>query len=732
MSDERPADDAASLSTQPIPERRDWRELIVNPGPFVAPKEVRIEGSGSGVENPNGLMTKDGGPTKLTTTGEHSTRLIVDLGILAMGHLEVGIASAQGAPIRVAHAEFREFLGPDGDGFGYASDRKASDEHGPIRGAFPFGTDAHPWSRVDVFDPPSKPTVLESAGKRETRYLLITLDGPGEVEIDYVGVRQAVYPINYDGHFLSSDDLLNRAWYHSAYTQDLATISEKSDLAGAADTGPDGASPWMLAVPLDRVLFFGDIIWQAQAGYAQSSDFHWLMQNTLNAFPRVQNADGSFPCASSHLVKPPNGDLGEPNGWQWPEDGPDPDLAVGGISPMEGFDFGPFSLFHDIKLDQFTPAWLSGLADNFLYTGDAEFARPLLPVARRVVGFFRGMTNDDGLYVEPEDRRTNPDADYALRWNWDPPAIAAGIDAYTQAAWYDAIKGLALLEEHVAGDSEAAGRLRAEAEALRKAFIAHLWDDEAGAMVLNDQDPRRDHTSDANVTQLGFKTLDRERAQATMKFLETKMATPFGTRNSEYEDNPYRLGTEMHAFMSDIEQLGRMRYGDGEGAVALIRKHWRHMLDNGPGTGWYTMFLDGTPGSLRCGLVSWTTAVPALSEGVLGVRPAQPGFSEWVVAPQLSGLEWAEGRFPVPGGGGIDVRWQRTDGGGFQLTVSAPEGTQGEVAVPLLGEQREIAMDGQVVWADGTAAGGATAEQIDDAVVFRGLAGEHAFAWGRS
>ncbi|HMJ94724.1 MAG TPA: alpha-L-rhamnosidase C-terminal domain-containing protein, partial [Thermoleophilaceae bacterium] len=609
---------------------------------------------------------------------------------------------------------------------------KPSDELGPIRGAYPFGTDAHPWSRVDIFEPPSEATVFESAGKRESRYLLITLDGPGVVEIEHVQIRQAIYPVNYDGHFLCSDDLLNRAWYHSAYTQELATLSEKSDLEGANDSGPDGASPWMLAVPLDRVLFIGDVVWQAQAGYQQSSDFHWMVRNTVNAFPSVQYPNGAFPCASSHLVKPASDPSAEPDGWQSPKDGPDPDLAVGFVGAVAGIDISggrPSSLVHEIKLDQFTPAWLTILADNFLYGGDADFVRPLLPVARRVVDFFRSMTNEHGLHREPEDQRLNPEAEFALRWNWDPPAIATGVDSYTNAAWYDAIKGLALLEEHVAGRPDEAAKLREEAEALRQALIEHLWDAEVGAMILNDEDQRRDHTSDANVMQLAFRTLDPERAEAAMAFLEAKLGTPFGTRNSEYEgENPYRPGPEMHAFLTSIEQLGRMRYGDGERAVESIRNHWAHMLDNGPGTGWYMVSPDGSPGSHRCALTSWTTAVPALSEGVLGIRPTAPGFSEWVVAPQLCGLDWADGCVPTPDGG-ISVRWRRTDKGGFQLTVSAPEQTRGEVAVPTLGEDREIAMDGQTVWANRTAAGGANAELVDDTVIFRDISGQHTFAW---
>src|SRR5690606_13824605 len=126
--------------------------------------------------------------------------------------------------------QFRQFLGPDGDGMSPSSS---------------FGTDDDPEARFDVFDVPREPTILRSPGKRDTRYIAVTLDDPGEAVIDFVRVRKSTFPVTYDGYFLSSDEALNRAWYASAQTGDLAPVSQ------------DG-SPWMLLVSFDRLLFMGD------------------------------------------------------------------------------------------------------------------------------------------------------------------------------------------------------------------------------------------------------------------------------------------------------------------------------------------------------------------------------------------------------------------------------------------------------------------------------------------
>ncbi|WP_222851026.1 alpha-L-rhamnosidase C-terminal domain-containing protein [Phytoactinopolyspora mesophila] len=689
------------MSSQPVPERHAERDLVVHvDGPHVVPESVTVEGDGTQVTNANGLTRNDEDVTTLNTSDSRSATLIVDLGRVAMGTVEVGVARADGAPIRVAYAQFRQFLRPDGDGMDA-----------------PFGTDAYPWSRVGVFQPPDGSAILESPGKRETRYIAITLDGPGQLVIDVVRVRQAIYPVRYDGSFLSSDDLLNRAWYHSAYTGDLATVSEDSSLPGA----PEGPSPWMLTVTYDRILFMADLHLQALAGYYQSSDYFWLVRNTLQQFGPVQNPDGSFPAASSHLVNGKPGDPGPPDGWRSPEDGPDPDAALGLA--------GPYSIHRDTRIDSFTAFWVAALADYYRYTGDAELVGSLLPVARRAVEFLRGRTSGDGLFYEPEDQRTNPDAGIPMVANWSPLDIAAGTDSFSNAVYHDALLGLALLETDVADDPEAGRRLEQQAERVRQALIARLWDSRAGAMILNDDDPLRDHTADANAGNLMFRTLDAQRARSAMAFLDQSLRTPYGTRASEYTDNPYRA-SDIQGYINAMEALGRVRYGDGQGAVDLIRRWWGHMLAKGPGTGWFAWHNDGSVERGAFANSSWTTALPALSEGVLGVRPTGPGYRRWEVAPQPADLHWAQGRVPTPGGS-IAVRWERTENR-FALTVEPSQDGEGEVAVPLLGAAREITMDGEVAWRDGSATGGVSAYQRGDAVVFGGIRGEHTFAWGDS
>jgi alpha-L-rhamnosidase len=188
------------------------------------------------------------------------------------------------------------------------------------------------------------------------------------------------------------------------------------------------------------------------------------------------------------------------------------------------------------------------------------------------------------------------------------------------------------------------------------------------------------------------------------------------------------------------ESLGRFRYGDGAGALRLIRTAWTHMIDTGSGTPWEEIGIDGTPSNARPGtplddgsfvdlVHAWSTAVPALSTGVLGVRPVADGYRRWTVAPDPVDLTWAQGNVPVPGGT-ISVRWRR-GADSFVLTTSAPRHTNGSVAIPVLGAERTIAMDGRIVWRDGHPVDGVDAHRDGDRIVFDGLTGERTFAWAR-
>ena len=117
--------------------------------------------------------------------------------------MQISIGASSGAPIRLAYAEARRFLGPAGD-TGFSSQGRNDD----------------PSSRVDQFA--VGPGVYTLSGVRGSqRYIRIELADAGSASIDFIRVEVnhlRPRPATTSARFLSSDDLLNRIWYAGAYT----------------------------------------------------------------------------------------------------------------------------------------------------------------------------------------------------------------------------------------------------------------------------------------------------------------------------------------------------------------------------------------------------------------------------------------------------------------------------------------------------------------------------------
>jgi hypothetical protein len=142
--------------------------------------------------------------------------------------------------------------------------------------------------------------------------------------------------------------------------------------------------------------------------------------------------------------------------------------------------------------------------------------------------------------------------------------------------------------------------------------------------------------------------------------------------------------------------------GDHAGAIDLIRTFWGAMLDLGATSFWEDFNLDWAVNagridelpvegqvdvhmtygdhcykSLRHSLCHGWAAGPTawLSEHVLGVTPAAPGFAKARIAPHLGDLAWAEGVFPTPHGP-LKVRHEKRPDGSVASEAVPPTGVE--------------------------------------------------------
>ncbi len=664
----------AGQSKTPIPASTGWKRFVIDPGNLVYPKAAYVVGtSPSNVRGTSGLKAPGGGAmtideTGLNAAGVGNPALLLDLGENVGGYVEVGVTSSSGTPIRLGYSESLDHLTPGGD------------TGGP---QFSFGTSDDPDSRTDVIQT-TKPVQFRSPGIRGAqRYISLQLDGPGTATIDYVRVRTEHLhpgPDGYSGYFLSNDNELNRVWYASAYT--FAMDSFRDLRYGFSRTVvSDGAKR-------DRAIWAGDMNMEDLVGNYSLRAAPGILQASLRAFSCLQYSDGQLSPVTQIAV-------------QCPRTPPAP------LASASQFPATAQPVNSDLRLPQYTAAWVIAVRDYYMLTGDRRFAREMMPVVRRALAYFLARL-DGGLYRTPS---------RVLTINWHPFDAAGGIDTYTNASLFRALMAGSQLEGRVGGRA-AANSDAHQAAALRAAMLARLWDPRAGAFILNRDEPRTNHTQDAQVEAILGGVTTPAQSQQALHFIDAHLMTPYGVANGE-SDDPY-MSRYISPFISSTELLARLSIGDANGALSLMRRTWGQMLAWGPGTVWESMQLDGAP---RSGAVSlahgWAGGpVPALSGYVLGIRPTAPGYRRWIVAPEPGDLRFAQGKAPTPHGP-IASRWQR-GGHRFKLTVVAPPGTSGLVELPMPRQAHTVAIDGKVVHA----------KARRGVVRLRKVTGQHTFAVG--
>jgi alpha-L-rhamnosidase len=693
---------ASSLSRHAVAGNPGWQRYVLDQGNgLVYPKRVYVVGDASAVQNPTGLEAQGGGVTTIHATGQGAPQLVLDLGINTGGYVEIGITKSDGTTVHLGYSEARRFLTPDGD---------TGASQVPPAVAVPFvvdpslGNDDDPTSRYD--DISTAGAWRSPAIRGAQRWISLQLQGAGTVSIDYVRIREEhSHPAtaDYVGHFLSSDDVLNRLWYATAYTFALDSFK---DLRPGHNKGnvvvTDGAKR-------DRLVWLGDLVIENLIGEYSYRQARQIVHDSIQIFACQQTSEGLIAPNSQIELTCPNQ--------------PPAPQGTGG---------GPASL------PEYTAWWVAALHDYNLFTGDDGFARRMLPVARRAMAYFTANLDSNGLYSTPPGVI-----------NWHPFDNAAGEDTHTNTVIYRALLDLADLERRVGGGQPAAAQDTQAAARLRAAILTHLWDPAASAFLLNSQDPQANHTQDAQVEAVLDGVVTGTQAASALAFVDHNLETTYGVRNGQSNNDPY-MSNYISPYISSTELLARLNRHDTLGALSLLHREWGQMVNTDPNTTlWEKMSFAGdaasySPNQLGAGTVpsnsgagpgitslahGWAGGpVAALSGYLLGIRPTAPGFSSWIVEPQVGDLRFAQGQAPTPHGVVVS-RWRRGRGL-FVLTAGGPRGTSGTVAVPELGARRTIAIDGRIVWRAGVHARGIHALEQNGEVLFGGIRGVHTFAWG--
>jgi hypothetical protein len=648
-----------------------WRSYVETPASaIVTPvRIVRVSGDVAGAQ---ALLHPDGHQTATMTyaQGGAQPEIVLDFGKEIGGVLHFDVAAFSGTPM--LEADYSEQLAhlTDGtesaQGFSRSGDPRRSDQ-------FPISSGGAVASHYGI-----------QGGER---YVRLTLSAPGTVALHAAAIDFTAYREPLRGYFLSSDDLLNRVWYAGAYTLNLTQlIPGTTDLPGAQYDNRailDGAKR-------DRAIWSGDLAVAGPTTYYTSDPEY--MRASLQTL-------GDHPATVAIFPVPTTGSEQQP--------GPLP----GQCSPATSGGTGCTTYSATYSM-----VFVPELYDYYLFTGDAGFLRREWASVQRQMAWDAQQVDASGLFAVTQ----------STGWDWNVGQTSGDL-SYVNAVYYQALTDAAKLAA-VLGDPSAS-TYRAQAAKLRDAVNAQLWDAKLGIYDASTTE-RGVAVQDANVYPVLTGIAPIGRGRSVMQTVAHTLASRYGTLNVPSPPPP-QYSQIISPYIGSFQLAADFEVGRPDLALALMRTEWGYMVRSDPGgTTWEKIHPDGTLLGQDSAAHAWGSGPTwALSRYVLGAAPTAAGFGHWSVAPQPGNLAWAEGSVPTPHGA-LAVHWRRgVRGRSFTLAVSAPPGTSGVVAVPLLGAGRTITRDGKIVWRRGAGTRGISARRAGGAVVFANQLGGHVFAW---
>ncbi len=310
--------------------------------------------------------------------------------------------------------------------------------------------------------------------------------------------------------------------------------------------------------------------------------------------------------------------------------------------------------------------WISVLSDYYLYTGDIELVKELLPVVDKALSVYAGWADEDGLVADPHDEgMLNFDEGMWNFIDWGYDISGAQLDGKVAAlnmliaGAYKLAAGLHEAAGNAEHTKEYKGKVSVITAAIKKCFW--LEDEQHFYDCTAPRDNRRTFSQVPHGVGMYYELLDNELHEGALNALL----------------DPGAIRAEFGYQLFVIDAL--VRNGRAQDGLKIIRELWPHMIAESP-TLWEV--ADGRGAFGGCGsLCHAFSCLPMffMQTALLGVRPLKPGFEEFSLVPQSLGVLWAKGHVPTPHGA-IYVAWSLKDDGSLNVNVNIPDQTTGVLA----------------------------------------------------
>lgn len=296
----------------------------------------------------------------------------------------------------------------------------------------------------------------------------------------------------------------------------------------------------------------------------------------------------------------------------------------------------------------FSLLYVNMLHDFWMYRGDVEFLKQLLPGTRPVLAWFeRRQRSDSFLGTLP----------YWSFVDWPggddkfPPLDDEGRSSVLTLQFISALRDAAEMEASF-GDRALSQRYRQEAAGAAKAVYSQCWDERVG--LLADTPARSSFSQHANALAIIADVIPPKDQAGVIR----QMMDAPGLTHASYFFQFYVTRALDHAGTGDL-YLGTLG-------------PWRHMLEEGLTT------TPEYPDPSRSDTHAWS-AHPAydLTTMIAGIRPGSPGFATVRIEPHMGDLKWVKTSMPHQAGM-IRVAFQR-ESSQLNAEIELPDGVTGQL-----------------------------------------------------
>ncbi|MBB6130628.1 alpha-L-rhamnosidase-related protein [Mucilaginibacter lappiensis] len=280
--------------------------------------------------------------------------------------------------------------------------------------------------------------------------------------------------------------------------------------------------------------------------------------------------------------------------------------------------------------------WFTGIYDYYQYTGDENFLKSIYPRMVTQMDFVLKRRDNNGMLA-------GLPGDWVFL-DWAPMTKEGELSAI-QILFARSLESMTACAR-LMNDGKNADLYNKLAIELKAKIMNAFWDKDKQAFIHNRTDDKLNTqvTRYPNMFAVLFGYLDPSKVEAIKNNVLMNNSVQKIT-------TPYMRFYELAA----LAEIGEQKYVTKE-----IKSYWGGMLREGATTFW-EQYNPGEKGAARYAMYgrpygrslchAWgASPLYLLGKYYLGVKPLQPGYSEYLIEPALGGLQWIEGKVPTPDG----------------------------------------------------------------------------------